>query len=151
MIVSSLQDYGRILALHPLFKPLFDYVSQADLPNLGFGRHIILNDELFINNINPECVSQEEQMLEIHRDYIDVHILLSGEERIGWKPLNDVGNMVKPYSKEEDCALYKEPATTYIDLLPGQFAIMFPEDAHAPIIGTGKIWKIIGKVRIDNI
>lgn len=105
MIVSSLQDYGRILALHPLFKPLFDYVSQADLPNLGFGRHIIRNDELFINNINPECVSQEEQMLEIHRDYIDVHILLSGEERIGWKLLNDVGNMVKPYSKEEDCAL----------------------------------------------
>ena len=90
MIVSNLQNSGRIESLHPQFKPLFDYVKTHDLLHAELGRIDIDGDDLFIMNINPECVPQDKQVLEVHRIYIDVHILLEGTERIGWKAIEDV-------------------------------------------------------------
>lgn len=148
MIVSNLQNSNRIESLHPLFKTLFDYVKSHDLLHAELGRIELDGDNLFINNVNPECVPAEKQVLEVHRTYIDVHILLEGAERIGWKAMEDVIKETKPYETEGDCALYADEPTTFVDLLPGQFAIVFPEDPHGPVIGNGKIRKLIAKVKI---
>lgn len=148
MIVSSLNSNERIESLHPLFKQLFDYVKTHDLLHTECGRIELAGNDLFINNVNPTCVSASDQVLEVHHDYIDVHILLEGRERIGWKALEDVTDLKQAYQKECDCALYSDVPTSYVDLLPGQFLIVFPEDTHAPVIGTGKIRKLIAKVKI---
>lgn len=148
MIVSNLQNSERIESLHPLFKQLFDYVKTHDLLHTECGRIELAGDDLFINNVNPTCVSASDQVLEVHRDYIDVHILLEGKERIGWKALEDVTDLKQAYQKEGDCALYSDTPTSFVDLLPEQFLIVFPEDPHAPVIGEGKIRKLIGKVRL---
>lgn len=148
MIVSNLENSERIESLHPLFKQLFDYVKTHDLLHTECGRIELAGDDLFINNVNPTCVSASDQVLEVHRDYIDVHILLEGKERIGWKALEDVTDLKQAYQKEGDCALYSDAPTSFVDLLPGQFLIVFPEDPHAPVIGEGKIRKLIGKVKL---
>lgn len=148
MIVSNLQNSRRVEGLHPLFKTLFDYVKSHDLLHTDLGRIEIEGDDLFINNVNPECVAAEKQVLELHRRYIDVHILLEGAERIGWKAIEDLTAEAKPYEEEGDCALYSDAPTAFVDLLPGQFLIVYPEDPHAPVIGEGKIRKLIAKVRI---
>lgn len=148
MIVSNLQNSERIESLHPLFKQLFDYVKTHDLLHTECGRIELAGDDLFINNVNPTCVSASDQVLEVHRDYIDVHILLEGKDRIGWKAIEDVTDLKQAYQKEGDCALYSDTPTSFVDLLPGQFLIVFPEDPHAPVIGEGKIRKLIGKVKL---
>lgn len=148
MIVSNLQNSQRVESLHPLFKPLFDYVKSHDLLHAELGRIELKGDELFISNVNPACVQAEEQVLELHRDYIDIHILLEGTETIGWKALEDLQEEVKAYEKEGDCALYKDTPTMFIHLQPAQFVIVYPEDPHAPIIGKGKIRKLIAKVKL---
>lgn len=148
MIVSNLQNSQRVESLHPLFKTLFDYVKTHDLLHTELGRIVIEGDNLFINNVNPECVSADKQVLELHRDYIDVHILLEGAETIGWKAIEDLTTETKPYEKEGDCALFSDAPTTFVDMLPGQFVIVYPEDPHAPVIGQGKIRKLIGKVKL---
>lgn len=148
MIVTNLNNTERIESLHPLFKKLFDYVKTHDILNTPCGRIDIDGDNLYINNVNPECIPAEKQVLEVHRDYIDVQILLQGKETIGWKALEDSKEEVKPYEKEGDCALYLDIPTTWIHLVPGQLAIFFPEDAHAPVIGEGKIRKMIAKVKL---
>ena len=148
MILSNLKSCERFESLHPLFKKAFDYVNSHDLLSAPCGRIEVDGDELFINNCNPELKAADTQVLEAHRDYIDIQILLDGEETIGWKPIEDCTNETKPYDKATDCALYDEPASTYVTLKPGQFAIFWPEDAHAPIIGNGKVRKCIAKVKI---
>lgn len=148
MVLSTLKDSARIESLHPLFKKAFDYVKSHNILNTPCGRIDVQGDEIFINNCNPELKAANEQVLEVHRDYIDIQILLEGEETIGWKPLDNCTNLTKPYDKEGDCALYDEPGTSYSTLKPGQFAIFWPEDAHAPIIGEGKVRKCIVKVKI---
>jgi beta-galactosidase beta subunit len=54
----------------------------------------------------------------------------------------------KPFDAENDFALYNAPASAYINVQPGEFLIVFPEDAHAPIIGEGKIKKLIAKIKL---
>ena len=121
MIVSNLKNSSRIESLHPLFRTLFEYVKSHDLLHADLGRIDIAGDDLYINNVAADGVSADKQPLEVHRAYIDVHILLEGVERIGWKPLEDVTEEIKSYSEEGDCALYSDRATTYIDLRPGEY------------------------------
>lgn len=148
MILSNLQNSGRIESLHPLFKKFFDYVKSHDLLHTECGRIEIEGDALFINNVNPTCVAAENQMLEVHRDYIDIHVLLEGEETIGWKALEDLTDEKQAYDAAGDCALYADRPDNFITLRPGQFLIVWPEDPHAPVIGAGKIRKLIGKVKL---
>lgn len=90
----------------------------------------------------------DKQVLEVHHQYIDIHILLEGEETIGWKAIEDCTNETKPYDADADCALYAEPASAYVKMHPGEFMIVWPEDPHAPVIGEGKIRKLIVKVKL---
>ena len=101
MILTTLNDSQRIEPLHPLFKTLFDYVKQHNLLDAPLGRIEIDGDNLFINNSLAEGVARDAQVLEIHRKYIDVHILLEGNETIGWKPLGEI----KHFSNSSDKAL----------------------------------------------
>ena len=150
MVISDLLNSQRIESLHPLFKVLFDYVKSHDLLHMELGRVVIDGDDLYVNNVEAEGVDAVRQPLEVHRQYIDVHILLEGKERIGWKALEDVTNETKAYDAESDCALYADRPTSWLHLVPGQVAVFFPEDAHAPVIGEGKIRKMIAKVKIEK-
>ena len=44
----------------------------------------------------------------------------------------------------------QKTAQTYLTIRPGEFVIVWPEDAHAPIIGEGTLRKLIAKVLIDS-
>lgn len=149
VIFSTLTDTARVESLHPLLPELFRYVRTHDLLHTPCGRIELDGDRLFINNSNPQCLTAEEQVLEVHRRYLDVHILLEGEETIGWSPLAELKMEQQAYDAEADCALYADRPSTYVTLRPGQWLMAWPEDAHAPIIGQGKIRKLIAKLRLD--
>lgn len=148
MIISNLKHSERIEPLHPAFKKAFDYIKSHDLLHEACGRIELDGDRLFINNVSPTCLPAEAQVLEVHRDYIDIHVLLEGKERIGWKALEDLQAEKQAYNPTSDCALYTDRPTFYVDLQPGEFVVVFPEDPHAPLIGTGNIRKLIIKVKI---
>ena len=43
---------------------------------------------------------------------------------------------------------FNDAPSTYFTILPGEFAIFFPGDGHAPLIGEGETKKIIIKVAV---
>lgn len=149
MILDHISNARSIEPLHPLFAKLFDYLRSHDLTKAEPGRIEIEGNNLYINLNEATLVSQEEQKLEIHRKYIDVHFPLSGTEQVGWKSLGDLQTeSLNPYDTENDFALYQEAASTYFTVRPGEFYVMYPEDAHAPIIGEGHLLKAVAKVKI---
>lgn len=148
MIITTLNHSSRIEPLHPLFKKLFDYVKTHDLLQAPLGKIELDGDDLFINNVHPECKKKEEQVLEMHRDYIDVHIVLEGAETIGWKDIDAIQHLSQDYQKEGDFALSDDQPSTFVTLYPGQCCIVYPEDPHAPLIGSGRIRKLVGKVKL---
>lgn len=148
MIVTNLDNSARIEGLHPAFKTLFDYVKSHDLLHTDCGRIVLDGDDLFINNVEIAGVAKEVQLLEMHRTYIDVHILLEGSETIGWRSLESLKNITKEYSDDDDCALSDDEPTSYTTLQAGDIVVVYPEDPHAPAIGSGVIRKLIAKVKL---
>lgn len=150
MVIAHLNDSERYASLHPLFKQLFDYVKSHDLSQVPAERITLDGERLFINVADPTLKAPEDQVLEVHRRYIDVHFPLTGEEIIGWSPMSVLTTeSVNPFNEEDDYAIYTEQAQSYHTIHPGEFAIVWPEDAHAPIIGKGTLRKLIAKVLID--
>lgn len=146
MILSHISDSERYESLHPLFKKVFDYIKSNDLLQVPAGRIELEGDALFINVADAKLVPADTQKLEVHQKYIDIHFPLSATEIVGWKHLSSLGKSEAPFDIEGDFALYTESATTYFTVQPGEFYIVYPEDAHAPIIGEGMLRKLIVKV-----
>ena len=146
MILAHLSDSERYEALHPLFKQVFDYVKNHDLLHAPTGRIVLDGDKLFINVCDAQLVEPAAQKLEVHQKYIDIHFPLSGKEVVGWKHLSALGNSEAPFDAENDFALYNEQVSTYFTVQPGEFYVVYPEDAHATIIGEGVLRKLIVKV-----
>ena len=148
MIQCSLEDAARYYGIHPNLKRLFDFVRQHDLLHEPQGRITIDDDKLFVNVSDCQLVGHQEQKLEVHRRYIDVHLPLDGSEIVGWRPLESLGSSEAPFDEEKDFALYAEMAQVYTNVIPGQCLIIFPEDAHAPLIGHGMLKKAVAKILI---
>ena len=156
MIVSNLTHSDRIEALHPLFKTFFDYVKTHDLLNAEYGRIEVQGDDVFINHINPECVPADKQVLELHRDYIDIQTVIAGDEIIGYQPILNAGAVVEDRSASD--AWFYNPRIgedTVIRMVPGTFAVFTPADGHRCLCapdGEGKpIKKAIMKIRIASL
>lgn len=150
MIHARLCDSRRYEALHPLFRQLFDYVRTHDFTHVPTECIHLDGERLFINVAEVDMKAREEQKLETHRRYTDIHIPLSGIEECGWTPISGLQtDSERPFDEENDFALYAETPQTYFTAHPGDFYVMFPEDAHAPIIGNGRLRKLIAKVLMD--
>ena len=148
MIIAKTTEGHRYDCVHPRLKALFDYIEQHDLREVPAGRITIDGDNLFINVSDATLKTKDAQKLEVHRKYIDVHFPLSGNEIIGIRHLDTLDESDAPFDEENDFALYTAAADNYIVLHPGEFCLVYPEEAHAPIIGTGKLRKLIAKVLI---
>ncbi len=148
MEIGKLSNTKRAELLHPALKVLFDFIKSTDFNKLPLGKITVDEDRVFVMNLDISGVSQDDQPLEMHRKYIDVHILLRGNEKIGWKPLDEISHYTKEYEDEGDCALSDDAPRFYVELHPGDYCIVFPEDPHAPAISSHSIRKLIGKVKV---
>lgn len=151
MIVGKIEDCQRYAKLHALFPELFEFVLNNDLSKFAPGRIVLRRDNLFINIVETTLKPADEQKMEAHRQYIDVHIPLNGPETCGVTDIRDLTvESDEPFNEADDYALYSERARNYFTVHPGEFYIVFPEDAHAPAIGEGTIKKVIAKVEASE-
>ena len=148
MILSSITQAERYATLHPLFARAFDYIRETDLYALAPGRYNIVNDDLIAIVEHVSGRSREMAKLEAHRRYIDIQLVLEGDEQMGWKPLADCYNPVSEHSEERDIRFFLDAPASWIAVPPDHFCIFFPEDAHAPLVGNGPIQKVIFKIAV---
>lgn len=148
MIFSNLSQSGRYAALHPLFPRAFDYIRNTDLLALAPGRYPIAGEDLFAIVEQVPGRTREAAKLECHRKYIDIQLVLEGTDEMGWKALADCRDPVSDYSAEKDIQFFHDAPASWIATPPGAFCIFFPEDAHAPLVATGTIRKVIFKIAV---
>lgn len=148
MILDSLKNAALYYSLNPRFKAAFDYLAQCDPDNLATGKHQILGDELFVNVSELDLKPREEALLEIHDKYIDIQVVVggTGKEEFGWSERKDCKEPKTPFDREKDLQLFTDLPQTFYTLQEGQFTILMPDDAHAPMLGTGHVKKLIFKV-----
>lgn len=131
--------------MNPLFKDVVDFVKANDLDSLEPGKYEIKGADLFVNIQMAKGKAMEAAVLETHKKMIDIQIPLSTEETYGYTPLCDLPEA--EYNPEKDITKYEGAADTYVTCKPGEFAIFFPQDGHAPCISNkAEIKKAIFKV-----
>ena len=148
MIFSTISQSDRYAALHPLFPRAFEYTRNTDLLTLAPGRYPIVGEQLFVIVENVSGRTRAEAKLECHRRYIDIQLVLEGTDEMGWKALADCVDPVSDYSEEKDIRFFHDAPASWIATPPGAFCIFFPEDAHAPLVFTGHIRKVIFKIAL---
>lgn len=148
MIYGTLKESKRIEGLHPQFQKLFDYLKENDLLNTELGKIELDGNRLFINNTDSQLYQASERSLEVHKDYLDIQIPLNAPEIIGIKPTKDCSSIKTSYDDKKDILFFNDTPTNYITIHPGEFIVLYPEDAHAPLIGEGKVRKLVVKIKL---
>lgn len=146
MIVDSLRGFERYIHLHSRFAKAYEFTIKTNLDELKEGDYPIMGKEIYCTIWEGEGKGLEIPKLEVHDSYIDIHILLSGNETIGIRDRSRCDGDNAHYDSEKDIAFLEEVPENFINLSPGNLAIIFPHDAHAPLIGEGKIRKAIIKI-----
>ena len=149
MILDSLENSNRIECIHPLFKQAFDYVKSTDFSKMEDGKYDIADAGFTVSIASLFGKEKSEAAIETHKKFIDIQFPLLGVEKIGWKPGDQLLEESVPYNEEQDIAFYIDKPTAYTKIYPGQFAIYFPEDGHAPGIGQGNIRKVVIKIPVQ--
>ena len=150
MILDSLKNKEQYVALHPRFKQVFDFIDNTDVAALECGRHDIDGDNIFVNVQELELKPQSEARLELHRRYIDIQLLLRGEEELfGWSEIGDCHKAEAEFDTQKDVQFFTDTPQCFYSLRVGQFTILYPEDGHAPMLGKGAVKKCIFKIAID--
>ena len=148
MIADHIYNASNYLNVHKRFKKAFEFLKSIDLVTCIEGTYEVDENMKMIvsNNI---LKSKSDSLLETHQKYIDIHIPISQPETFGWKSAITLENSLGKYDTEKDFELFKDQPTTYFTVQPGEFTIFLSDDAHAPLIGTGELKKIIFKIFID--
>ena len=148
MILDTLARADRYSNLHPLFARAFDFLRSTDLDALAPGRHAIAGEQLFA--IVEDCAgrTRAEAQLESHRRYIDIQLVLAGVDEMGWKPLADCLAPATEYDPARDIGFFNDAPASWVATPPGSFCVFFPDDAHAPLVSTGTIRKVVLKIEL---
>lgn len=149
MIVDTIKNASKYFSAHPLFAKAFEFINQTDLVNAADGKSDIADGLKAIFSNSPGKTKEAScAKFECHNKNIDIQFCISGAETIGWKPREKCITPNGDYNTEKDVQLYHDVPDTFFELTDGQFAIFFPEDVHAPMIGEGNIKKLVIKVKI---
>lgn len=150
MIIDTLSNAEKYFCIHPLFAKAFEYITSQNLETLEPGKYEIDGDKLrvIVSNKTGITAAKSAEKFECHNAHIDIQFCIKGKEQIGWKSRNDCNQQKEEYNSEKDVAFYNDTPDMYFQLTNHQFAIFFPEDVHAPMIGDGEIKKLLIKLKI---
>lgn len=150
MIIDTLNNAAKYSCVHPLFGKAFEYIQSIDLNQIASGDIEIDGENLKAIVFKKPGKTMEESLekFECHNQHIDIQLCISGRERICWKPRESCKEPKGSYNSDKDVLYFNDAPDMYFTLAKLQFAILFPEDVHAPMIGEGDIKKLVVKVKI---
>ncbi len=126
---------------------VINWLKEKEYENLAPGKTEIMPDTFAILG-ESKLREKSDAKLESHKVYTDLQYIIDGEESFGIKPVSQCENILKHYDAERDICFYSDEFENIQTLRAGQFIILPPDCAHAPLIGLGSVKKCIVKIRL---
>lgn len=126
----------------------FAYLRETDFAGLKPGRYAIDGENVFVIVSEGPTKDLDKTMWEAHKNYIDIHYVISGSENIGITPVTSTTISIQ-YDPAKDIAFYTGNGE-YYKSDTNNFFIVFPQDAHRPGIKnetSDTVKKVVIKVR----
>lgn len=152
MIIDTLEQAVK----NPLYPAVIRKTLQAIQANnpqtQAVGKYAIQDEAIFYSVMESETRDFNAQQPEFHRQYIDIHLVLAGEEIIGAGPIGLELDLIAPFEEQKDLGFcHRIDSETLIHLQPGALAVIFPLELHRPMCTFGvpsPLRKIV--VKIDS-
>jgi biofilm protein TabA len=152
MIVTDLEYVERQLPATLTFRQAVEFLRRTDLLDLPDGNVPIDGKQVYAILQRYRTAHSDAPKFEYHRKYIDVQYILSGEEVIGWAPAAEMTPSFNYDEQQDVCFGLMEPGKwSAVRLGPGQLAVLWPEDGHAPRLAAGTpvlVRKIVVKIAV---
>ena len=150
MILDSLRLSQTYHSLHPGLPAAFGWLEDR-AASAEPGRHEVAEGVKAIVDSYRTAPAAEKKW-ETHRCHLDLQVVLSGSEFVGWSPMSQLTTRI-PYNPEKDAEFYEPPvfAATRFRLHLGLFAVFFPGDGHQPGVmeeQSGEVRKVVFKLLI---
>ncbi|MCW8345887.1 YhcH/YjgK/YiaL family protein [Vibrio sp. ZSDZ65] len=128
-------------------------IAIANSDQIQLGRHEI-DDEVFVMLAEATTEPKEIRKSEIHKMYIDIQIMIDGEETIGYS--NHITDEAKATDTLENDVMFFADVVgeQYVTLKKGDFAVFFPNQAHRPLCAVNKpipVRKAIVKIPVSSL
>lgn len=148
MIHANTKQNGFYKNIDEKIKLCMQKALELD-ENTPCGRYD-LSDDIYINVMTYEPKPIKEISIETHSRYADIQLILSGQEYMGYAPL-DTLVPVNDYDPEKDIRFWKGD----VALLPmrkGEWALFMPEEPHAPSLSMngGQVKKAVFKIKYKD-
>lgn len=128
MIYAKLKNIERYLGQSQSLDTAIKYLLCADLSTLVKGHNDVDGDQVFINRFDYQTIEPDQAIWEGHEKYGDIHVLLSGYEKIGITAAEMLTATVR--KPEEDFIGYEGPVQTWCHMTTEDILIVYPEDVH---------------------
>ena len=136
MIYTKRKNLERYLGQCDSLDTAIRYLQTADLRTLVKGRNEIDGSNVFVNRFDYQTMPQEQAIWEGHIQYADIHVLLSGHEKIGVTNAELLTETVR--KPEEDFVGFDGNVLSWFPMTTEDILIVFPEDIHMVKVMDGE-------------
>lgn len=149
MIFDRLENIERYTGISEMLDKAIELIVRREYQSKVKGSYEVIGRELYYNI--DEVSTRKDGDYEIHNKYIDIHILLDGEEEI--IECSDIDGLEStiPYDEIKDIEFLKGDRNSFFKLEKNSnFIIIFPNEPHKPLISSEikNIKKVIFKIKI---
>lgn len=136
MIYDKLTNIGLYKGTNRNLDTAIEYILNHDISRLPLGRTSVDGDLVYINVMDAQTGPLESRNYEVHKEYMDIQIDLSGTEiiQIG----NSTGMIVKDYNSQTDFGAVECTDLTSCTMGPGNFIVCMAGEPHKPGIATSE-------------
>lgn len=151
MIYGEIKDLNQYKGISENLDRAIECILNGEHKKGTPGKNVIDGDNLYFNY--PSCAMTKEikdGFFEGHKKYIDIHIVISGEENLGYTPHSEV-TVKQEYDSDGDCELYDGEIKNVFHVTEDRFIMFFPDEPHMALLKVGEvkeITKVIFKVLV---
>ena len=149
MIYAKQKDAPAYRGIHPNLDLALEHIQPEFLGRVGGQRVELRGSDVYATRFTYETVPEEESFFEAHKKYLDIHIMVEGSEGVEIAPPAELAEFDRV--EANDFYAYRGLAHHKLTLSPGEFLVVFPNDAHRIKMCLEQpetVSKVVFKVRI---
>ena len=150
MIFTNLNDDLQNKSLAKKIYECIKFTKENDLKSYEPGKYEIPGTEIKMNIDHYNTKSEEQGGWESHLKYLDVQIMLEGQEYIAFNNIHNLEETERIV--ENDFLKHKGPELFRVLLKAGDVLVFYPEDVHMPglqVEKSGSAKKVVFKIDVN--
>ncbi len=136
MYIGNLKQLDFSASLSSKLKEIILDVKERIRFPLPTGKYVVSGDDVFFMVVDDKTQLVESRRSEIHRNYLDVQILLEGEEVFGYST-QEFESIEEDLLDDKDVAFSDQVINEqFVKVTSNEFVIFYPGQPHRPLVAV---------------